>query len=73
MSLAPPSSSTDHPSCTDLILWDSRQIHYNKVPSSGKLRAVMYVCYTPASFASSKDLEEKALYFKERVGTTHWP
>lgn len=33
----------------------------------------MYICYTPASFASKKDLEEKALYFKERVGTTHWP
>ncbi|KAL1653555.1 hypothetical protein SLS61_003701 [Didymella pomorum] len=57
----------------DLILWDSRQIHYNKVPSSGNLRAVMYICYTPASFASEKDLKEKALYFKERVGTTHWP
>jgi hypothetical protein len=53
----------------DLILWDSRQIHYNKVPSSGNLRAVMYICYTPASFASKEDLEKKAGYFKERIGT----
>lgn len=63
----------DHLCYTDLILWDSHQIHYNKTPSSGNLRAVMYICYTPASFASQTDLEEKALYFKERVGTTHWP
>jgi hypothetical protein len=54
---------------TDLILWDSRQIHYNKVPSSGNLRAVMYICYTPASFASQEDREKKASYFKQRYGT----
>ncbi|ORY18648.1 hypothetical protein BCR34DRAFT_621431 [Clohesyomyces aquaticus] len=57
----------------DLILWDSRQIHYNKVPSSGKVRAVMYICYTPAGFASKAGLETKASYFQQRVGTTHWP
>ncbi|PVH99936.1 hypothetical protein DM02DRAFT_672322 [Periconia macrospinosa] len=57
----------------DLILWDSRQIHYNKVPSSDKVRAVMYICYTPASFASKEDIEMKASYFQQRIGTTHWP
>jgi hypothetical protein len=54
---------------TDLILWDSRQIHYNKVPSTQNVRAVMYICYTPASFASKEDIEKKASYFKDRYGT----
>jgi hypothetical protein len=53
----------------DLILWDSRQIHYNKVPSTQNVRAVMYICYTPASFASKEDIEKKASYFKDRYGT----
>ncbi|KAH7398788.1 hypothetical protein DE146DRAFT_504849 [Phaeosphaeria sp. MPI-PUGE-AT-0046c] len=57
----------------DLILWDSRQIHYNKVPSTQNVRAVMYICYTPASFASKEDIEKKADHFKNRFGTTHWP
>ncbi|KAJ4298140.1 hypothetical protein N0V90_006039 [Kalmusia sp. IMI 367209] len=57
----------------DLILWDSRTIHYNVVPSSRNVRAVMYVCYTPAAFASQDDLEKKATYFHQRLGTTHWP
>lgn len=49
----------------------------------------MYICYTPASFASQEDREKKASYFKQRYGTvrqsakwphrktdsmqTHWP
>lgn len=53
----------------DLILWDSRQIHYNQVPTSGNVRAVMYICYAPASFASKEDLKEKASYFQQRLGT----
>ncbi|KAH3950684.1 hypothetical protein HBI56_204600 [Parastagonospora nodorum] len=57
----------------DLILWDSRTVHYNKVPSTQNVRAVMYICYTPASFAKEEDRERKAGYFRERWGTTHWP
>jgi hypothetical protein len=29
----------------------------------------MYICYTPASFASKEDIEKKASYFKDRYGT----
>jgi len=29
----------------------------------------MYICYTPASFASEEDREKKASYFKQRYGT----
>lgn len=58
---------------TDLILWDSRQIHYNKVPSTQNVRSVMYICYTPASFASQEDLEKKADHFRNRFGTVSTP
>lgn len=57
----------------DLILWDSRTVHWNVMPESQVTRAVMYICYTPASFASSEDLEKKSALFKQRIGTTHWP
>lgn len=73
----------------DLILWDSRTIHYNRLPDSGNFRAIMYICYTPAAFASEEDLEKKIGYFRQRLGTvskglghndnganthqTHWP
>lgn len=53
----------------DLILWDSRTIHYNKLPESQNLRAVMYICYTPAAFATKEDLEKKVGYFRQRLGT----
>ena len=53
----------------DLILWDSRTMHHNTVPETQNVRAVMYICYTPASFASPEDLEKKAGYYKQRLGT----
>ncbi|KAF4540680.1 Phytanoyl- dioxygenase [Lasiodiplodia theobromae] len=57
----------------DLILWDSRTVHWNVMPESDVTRAAMYICYTPASFASAEDLELKSALFKQRCGTTHWP
>ncbi|KAK7190497.1 hypothetical protein PSPO01_03472 [Paraphaeosphaeria sporulosa] len=57
----------------DLILWDSRTIHYNKLPESQNLRAVMYICYTPAAFASEEDRRKKVDYYNSKLGTTHWP
>ncbi|GME45934.1 hypothetical protein GTA08_BOTSDO08007 [Neofusicoccum parvum] len=57
----------------DLVLWDSRTVHYNVLPETQNTRAVMYICYTPAAFASAEDLEKKSALFKQRVGTTHWP
>ncbi|KKY21922.1 putative phytanoyldioxygenase [Phaeomoniella chlamydospora] len=56
-----------------IILWDSRTMHYNCVPKTQNLRAVIYACYTPSSFASPEVLKEKARFFDERMGTTHWP
>ncbi|KAF2159296.1 hypothetical protein M409DRAFT_71081 [Zasmidium cellare ATCC 36951] len=57
----------------DLVLWDSRTVHYNVLPETDNTRAVMYICYSPARFASEEDLQEKATLFHERTGTTHWP
>lgn len=46
---------------------------WNKLPDSQNLRAVMYICYTPASFATSADREKKIDYYNKKLGTTHWP
>jgi hypothetical protein len=68
----------------DLILWDSRTMHFNCVPSSQNLRAlvckylhlvlmvsliVIDACYTPASFAKPETLQQKAELFDQRIGT----
>ncbi|KAL2824416.1 hypothetical protein BDW59DRAFT_180283 [Aspergillus cavernicola] len=57
----------------DVILWDSRTMHWNCVPTSQNLRAIIYACYTPAAFAGSEILRQKGEFFDERLGTTHWP
>ncbi|KAH7323463.1 phytanoyl-CoA dioxygenase [Rhexocercosporidium sp. MPI-PUGE-AT-0058] len=59
----------------DLILWDSRTIHYGSEPSplSSTIRTVIYAAYTPAKLASADALRTKAEIFKEFGGTTHWP
>lgn len=59
----------------DLILWDSRTIHYGAEPmeKSNTIRTAIYAAYTPARFASKEALETKAKIFKQNGGTTHWP
>ncbi|GKT40261.1 uncharacterized protein ColSpa_00442 [Colletotrichum spaethianum] len=59
----------------DLILWDSRTIHYGSEPEeeSNQIRTVIYASYTPAKLASSEQLELKKQVFKAYGGTTHWP
>ncbi|KAL1306883.1 hypothetical protein AAFC00_005530 [Neodothiora populina] len=57
----------------DLILWDSRTMHHNCVPTTQNVRSVIYACYTPATFAHPDDLKMKAELFDQRTGTTHWP
>ncbi|GAB7332642.1 hypothetical protein MBLNU13_g04403t3 [Cladosporium sp. NU13] len=57
----------------DLIVWDSRTVHFNETPRSQNLRAVIYLCYTPTAFAKEEDLQRKAELFHKRKGTTHWP
>ncbi|KAI9740152.1 MAG: hypothetical protein M1834_004730 [Cirrosporium novae-zelandiae] len=57
----------------DLLIWDSRTIHYNVCPEGDQTRALVYACYAPAKFAKKGTLEKKAKFFEERRGTTHWP
>ncbi|KAF2488546.1 phytanoyl-CoA dioxygenase [Lophium mytilinum] len=59
----------------DLILWDSRTVHYGAEPSekSEQIRTVIYSAYTPARLASPEQLALKAQAFESYSGTTHWP
>jgi len=59
----------------DLILWDSRTIHYGAEPTekSNQIRTVIYAAYTPAAWASEDQLALKQSVFKKFGCTTHWP
>lgn len=57
----------------DLVIWDSRQMHYACHPQGSQIRHVQYICFTPAKFAKLEDLKLKADMFKQWGGTTHWP
>lgn len=59
----------------DLILWDSRVIHYGSEPTekSNQIRTCIYATYTPAKMASPEQLALKKKVFESYGGTTHWP
>ncbi|KAL8279347.1 hypothetical protein RQP46_008159 [Phenoliferia psychrophenolica] len=57
----------------DLVVWDSRTIHFNAAPTGDRTRVVVYVCMAPASYASASTLERKAQVFEQRLASTHWP
>ncbi|KAK2000688.1 phytanoyl-CoA dioxygenase [Colletotrichum falcatum] len=59
----------------DLIIWDSRLIHYGAEPTaeSDTIRTVTYVSYAPASFATADALDAKKEAFEKWLATTHWP
>lgn len=59
----------------DLILWDSRTVHYGSEPSpaGNTIRTAIYAAYTPAKLASKETLVTKTEIFRAYGGTTHWP
>ncbi|KAJ9156047.1 Synaptic vesicle transporter svop [Pleurostoma richardsiae] len=59
----------------DLILWDSRSMHYAAFPdpASNVIRTIIYACFTPASFMLEEDRQKKIEIFKRWETTTHWP
>jgi hypothetical protein len=60
----------------DLIVWDSRTVHWGGEPEPGRsnvIRTVIYAAYAPASMASKEALEEKKRVFNLNGATTHWP
>lgn len=58
----------------DLIIWDSRTIHWGKEPEPGSevVRSIIYASYTPRAFATEEALEVKTGAFNSWLGTTHW-
>ena len=61
-----------------IVLWDSRLVHANARPVEGlqhpgRWRFVVFVCMTPAIWASPADLEVKRQAYEERKLTAHWP
>lgn len=59
----------------DLIVWDSRLIHYGSEQkvTSGVIRTAVYVSYAPRSLASEETLKVKREAFEKYLATTHWP
>lgn len=57
----------------DLVIWDSRTIHYNSAPAGEALRSAMYICYGPTSKSGAEDFEMKRKCFETFQSTTHWP
>jgi ectoine hydroxylase-related dioxygenase (phytanoyl-CoA dioxygenase family) len=57
----------------DLILWDSRQMHWAQFGESDLIRTIAYVTYTPAAWMSDDDREAKKTLFENSETTTHWP
>ncbi|EGV63738.1 hypothetical protein PSN45_004196 [Yamadazyma tenuis] len=59
----------------DLILWDSRTIHWGMEPkqTSSEIRTVVYASYSPYFFATDETLDEKKKCFETWSATTHWP
>ena len=58
----------------DLVLWDSRTIHFARTTAKhcARLRrAVVYVSMQPKRLASKRDLKAKQRAFKEKRCTTH--
>jgi len=66
----------------DLILWDSRTVHCNTPPlledmdvlcGNELIRAVAYICMTPAAWCSSQTLSKRSTAFEKGITTAHWP
>lgn len=60
----------------DLIIWDSRTIHWGGEPEpvrSNVVRTVIYAAYAPAKMASPEALAQKKKVFDLHGSTTHWP
>jgi len=57
----------------DLLLFDSRTIHWAEEPKGDIFRAAIYVCMQPASFATPGQIAAKKDAFFNKRMTSHWP
>jgi len=60
-----------------MVFWDSRLVHSGKeavkTRKESNFRCVVYLCYTPKSFADSKVIEKRKKAFNDKRTTSHWP
>lgn len=57
----------------DLVLWDSRTVHWAKSPENGgRYRMVIYVSYQPAALARPRDIANKQKAYNMLRQTSHW-
>ncbi|WVF67421.1 hypothetical protein IAT40_002177 [Kwoniella sp. CBS 6097] len=57
----------------DLLLWDSRTIHYGATPSADRSRIATYVCYKPASMITPEIKAKRDKARREKLLTSHDP
>ncbi|VUC30168.1 unnamed protein product [Clonostachys rosea] len=57
----------------DLLLWDSRTVHYGAAPSSTNDRFAAYVCYKPSSMVSDEAKEKRKEAWAGKHCTAHDP
>ncbi|WWC71163.1 uncharacterized protein I206_105116 [Kwoniella pini CBS 10737] len=57
----------------DLILWDSRTIHYGALAEGDRPRIATYVCYKPASDLQPEMKEVRRIAAEQYISTTHDP
>ncbi|WVW85890.1 hypothetical protein I302_107928 [Kwoniella bestiolae CBS 10118] len=57
----------------DLILWDSRVVHYGATPASDNPRIASYVCYKPACLVTEDIAQKRRKAWEEKVQTSHDP
>ncbi|KAM0748624.1 hypothetical protein T439DRAFT_68812 [Meredithblackwellia eburnea MCA 4105] len=57
----------------DLLLWDSRTVHYGALPTSTNDRFAAYVCYKPAEHVDEETKKERLEVFAKKQHTAHDP
>nr|XP_031858563.1 uncharacterized protein CI109_006086 [Kwoniella shandongensis]KAA5525635.1 hypothetical protein CI109_006086 [Kwoniella shandongensis] len=57
----------------DVILWDSRTVHYGAAARGQRPRVATYVCYKPAKNIRPEKLEERKQALADYSGTSHDP
>lgn len=60
-----------------MVFWDSRTIHFGQRAHSDRAaentRYVAYMCFTPRSFGTERNLAKKRKAYEEQRTTSHWP
>jgi ectoine hydroxylase-related dioxygenase (phytanoyl-CoA dioxygenase family) len=57
----------------DLIVWDSRTVHWGGEPENSSIRTVIYASYAPVRLATEETLRLKKEALQSYRATTHWP